>query len=320
MSADDAARAISVVVCTRDRPEQLATCLSSLTMLQPAAGEVIIVDNAPSTDATRALIAKTAFRRVVEPRPGLDRARNRGVDSARGEIIAFTDDDVRVAPDWVGAIAAAFADPDVDAVTGLVLPAELATPAQRLFESYGGGMRKGTEPRRWHRSAMSTRELLRAQDVGVGANMAFRRTAIQRLGGFDPALDVGTPSGGGGDLDILHRALASGMTVLYSPGVIVHHRHRPEMAALRRQLFDNGRAYGSYLATIWRERTVPRRQVVTFVLGEWFPWLVGRLGKRLVRRHPLPMRLLLLELAGALWSPAAYRASRRQAAVTSQDP
>ncbi len=319
MSGDTAERAVSVVVCTRDRPELLATCLASLSALQPPPAEVIIVDNAPTTSATRELVAGTPFRYVLEPRPGLDRARNRGIEEARGRIVAFTDDDVRVAGDWMGALAAAFADPAVDVVTGLVLPAELTTRAQRLFERYGNGMRKGTRPRRWHRSVMSARELIRAQDVGVGANMAFRRTALQSLGGFDPALDVGTPSGGGGDLDILHRALATGMTVLYSPDVVVHHRHRPDMAGLRRQLFNNGRAYGSYLATIWLQRTVPRRHVATLVVGEWFPWLAWRMCKRLVGRHPLPMSLLIAEFAGALWSPAAHRTSRRQAGVESRD-
>jgi hypothetical protein len=83
------------------------------------------------------------------------------------------------------------------AVTGLVLPAELESPAQVAFERYGG-MGKGFVPKTTRRAALADRSLLWASQWGVGTNMAFRRALFAEIGGFDPALDVGTPAGGGG--------------------------------------------------------------------------------------------------------------------------
>src|SRR5690348_9913012 len=92
--------------------------------------EILVVDNAPSSDATRDLVSARYPRvnYVVEPRPGLDWARNRAISAASGEILAYTDDDVVVDPGWVRALARAFAeDPEAMAVTGLVVPFELET-------------------------------------------------------------------------------------------------------------------------------------------------------------------------------------------------
>ena len=165
---------ISVIVCTRDRPRSLCRCLASLTRLDPGAGEVIVVDNASRTEETREIVSRTPFRYVREERPGLNWARNRGADEARHDIVAYVDDDVRVDPGWIRGIARGFRSPDVDAVTGLVVPAEMETRPQHLFEIYGG-MGKGMEGRCFRGASMSPRALIRAQDVGVGANMAFRR-------------------------------------------------------------------------------------------------------------------------------------------------
>lgn len=81
---------------------------------------------------------------------------------------------------------------------------------------------------------MGPYDLVTVHHMGVGANMAFRRRVLEQLGGFDTALDVGTPSHGAGDLDMFHRALLSGATVRYEPVALVWHQHRRDMAALRR--------------------------------------------------------------------------------------
>ncbi len=135
----------SVVICTRDRPEQLRSALASVVCAL-GVSEIIVVDNAPSTPATREVVESFyGVRYEVEPVPGLDRARNRGLAVATGEVIAFTDDDAVVDPRWALALAEAFAmDDGIWAVTGLVLPLELATPAQELFERQGGFGRGAT--------------------------------------------------------------------------------------------------------------------------------------------------------------------------------
>ncbi|MGH3086349.1 MAG: glycosyltransferase family 2 protein, partial [Rubrobacteraceae bacterium] len=106
---------ITVAVCTRDRAEDLRPCLDALTRLDYPRLDILVVDNAPSSDATERLV-KDAYPRaryVREDRPGLDWARNRAIAEARGDILAYTDDDVVVDPGWASALAAAFEDPQV---------------------------------------------------------------------------------------------------------------------------------------------------------------------------------------------------------------
>ena len=143
---------VTVAVCTRDRTASLSLCLDALTKLNYPALDLLVVDNAPSSEATEHLVRERfpTMRYVREDRPGLDWARNRAIQEARGDIIAFTDDDAMADPNWISAIVRVFLEnPEVMAVTGLVLPYELETEAQWLFERYGG-FGKGFE-RRWYR-------------------------------------------------------------------------------------------------------------------------------------------------------------------------
>jgi glycosyltransferase involved in cell wall biosynthesis len=302
---------ISVVVCTRDRPDLLARCLRSMASLEYPTWEVIVVDNAPTSGATRVEAAAAGVRYVCERFPGLDRARNRGLAEARHEIVAFTDDDVEVDPRWLTGIARGFADPQVSAVTGMIAPAALDTEAQLLFELRYSGMGKGAAPRRWDPAILPAARVLAAHSIGVGANMAFRRQALERLGGFDTALDVGMPARGAGDLDMFHRLLAAGDVIQYEPAALVRHHHRRDRAALEAQHRDNGRAFGVYLLKVLRRGTLPRAKTVRYALRVWLPWLIGRPARRLFAREELPGHLLRAELFGALQAPWAYFATYR---------
>ena len=300
---------ISVVVCTRDRGKLLNDCLRSLHELDYPAFEIIVVDNAPASNETEMIVtqfpAKGLLRYVREDRPGLDWARNRGIMEARHDIIAFTDDDVRVDAGWLRAFASAFAEPEVGLVTGLVAPAELETGAQQLFELVYGGMGKGMQPRVWNRERAGRYDMVTAHRLGVGANMAFRRRVLETLDGFDTALDVGTPSHGAGDLDVFHRVLLSGATVRYEPKALVWHKHRRDIPALRRQLYDNGRAFGVYLLLLFIRGEVPRFVTANFA-RLWVQWHLSRVAWRFRRRERLPLPLILAEMWGGLHSPYAY--------------
>lgn len=303
---------VSVVICTRDRPESLAACLDSIARLDHPDHEVIVVDNAPTSDATRRVAERHAVRYVVEPQPGLDRARNRGIACARHPLVAFTDDDVRVDPGWVTALVSAFADPRVGLVTGLVAPASLRTEAERIFELDYGGMGKGFAPRLLDPAGADPARLLDTHHLGVGANMAVRRDVLDAVGGFDPALDVGTPAHGGGDLDLFHRVLLNGYCARYEPAALVWHRHRADRSALRAQLYDNGRAFGVYLLTRLREGRLPRSVVLAHG-ARWLAWLLGRVPRRFLRRERLPLPLVLAEIWGASHAPWAWLRARGQA-------
>ena len=134
---------LTVAVCTRDRIEELTRCLDSVLALQATAGEsaldVLVIDNASRDEATFELTRSLGVRYAHEPLPGLDFARNRALRESGAEFVAFVDDDARVGPGWLDGLETALAEqPDAAVVTGLVLPLELESEAQILFEQYGG--------------------------------------------------------------------------------------------------------------------------------------------------------------------------------------
>ena len=301
---------ISVVICTRDRTDLLKSALEAILAVDYPDREIIVIDNAPSNTSTAELVARLPLRYVKEERPGLDWARNRGIAEARHEIIAFTDDDVRPDVGWLRGMAAGFADPEIMAVSGLVAPAELETEAQIQFEFGYGGMLQYVHSFKVDGSKLSARELLWASAYGVGANMAFRRQVFAEVGTFDPALDVGTATRGGGDIELFHRILAKGYSTFYAPRAFVWHVHRRSGEALSRQLRDNGRGFGAYLLTCDRNRTVSRLEILRFA---WSEWLSGWMLKRLRRPGWFPRKLIVSELLGALQSPFAYREAQLQA-------
>ena len=239
---------ISVVICTRNRPHEIKKCLKSLINQSQSPREILVVDNAPDTDATRAVVDEfPRVRYVPEPRPGLDRARNAGIRSSRGDIIAFVDDDVSVHSDWTARIAESFGDPKVTAVTGLVLPTQLRTFSQCYFERYWP-LGKGFVMRRFTARFFSHTQGAGSPvwDVGAGANMAFRRQAFVRFGRFDERLDVGA-AGCSGDSEFWYRVLAGGEHCLYNPTAVVFHHHRTQMKDLKQQIYNYMKGHATAL-------------------------------------------------------------------------
>lgn len=290
--------AVSIVVCTRNRAMLLDGCLHALRTLDPPAGEILVVDNAPDDGTTADVAMRHGVRRVMEPEPGLNRARNRGWRAARGAIVAYIDDDARVDPRFATAVASGFVAPEVACVTGLVLAAELATNAQRHFEMAEGGMRKGAHRRWFHRDANPVG--LQAFRLGVGTNMAFRRRALNELGGFDPRLDVGTATRGGGDLDMLFRVLDAGHVLLYEPDAVVRHHHRQTTRQLADQFHDYGVAYTAFLT----KRAGESREAARAARREQLRWHLRRHARgtaaAIVRRQPRRLLLMMAEAAGSL--------------------
>ena len=234
----------SVVICTHDRPEALAQCLRSLERQRMRPLEVLVVDNAPTTEATRRLVERHAgVRYVREPRTGLNIARNTGVRCSRGSIIAFTDDDVVLDEHWVGRLQEAFREGHIAVVTGLVLAAELETDAQVIFEKHWGFNRGYCRKDYGPDFFRATRQRgCPVWEIGAGASMAIRRTALEKVGPFDERLDVGA-AGCNGDSELWYRILAAGGTCRYDPDIVAFHRHRREMLALQRQIHQYMRGF-----------------------------------------------------------------------------
>jgi len=248
---------VTVVICTRDRADQLRGALTSVLAIDYPAFDVVVVDNAGSTDATRDLVndefADPRVRIIREPIPGLSRARNTGLLAATGEIVAYTDDDVVVDSHWLRALVAGFSrGEDVACVTGLVPSGELRTPVQRYFDdrvSWSANLvvrefRLSDPPADLPTFPFSVGE------YGTGANFALRRSVLLALGGFDTAFGVGTRTGGGEDLDIFTRVLFAGSALVVEPSALVWHRHRADLGALRSQAVGYGTGLGAWLTKV----------------------------------------------------------------------
>lgn len=313
-SAAPAGERLSVIVCTRDRPEDLRRCLASLLPTLPPGSELLVVDNAPATGAARRVVEGfPAVCRVPEPRPGLSAARNAGFAAARGEILAFTDDDVEVHPLWARRIVTAFADPAVACATGLVLPAALESEAQLVFELGLGGLGRGFLPRRfgpdWFRSFRG--DCPPVWDLGAGANMAIRRSAIERVGPFDERLGAGA-SGCSEDSELWYRLLAAGFSCRYAPEAVVFHHHRSDWASLRAQAHEYMRGHVAALLVQFAHDG-DRRNLLR--LGFRLPaHFLRETVRSLLQRSPYGRdRLLPDQITGCLRGLVALRRAATQA-------
>jgi GT2 family glycosyltransferase len=251
---------ITVVVCTRDRPEKLRGCLTAMGDFSYEPLEILVVDNAPTTGATRDLVATLAdadprIRYSCEPTAGLSRARNHALGQARYDIVAFTDDDTLADPGWPTALAAGFAgDPQTFCVTGLVVASALESSSEQYFAARYAHSQT-FEPRRYDSGCRPSRLYPYAAGIfGTGANFAVRRDAIIRLGGFDPLLGAGSQGRGGEDLDMFLRVILAGGRICYQPSALVWHRHRTSAEDLHEQIYSYGHGLGAYLAKHRRDR------------------------------------------------------------------
>lgn len=234
----DSNNSLSVVVCTRNRAKALKNCIQALLSSSDTDFELIVVDNNPSDNSTELLVQE--FKNVkyyLEPRKGLDIARNTGAYYATKNIVAYTDDDVVIHKDWIKALKNSFSNPLTMAVTGLVLPVSLETKTQYIFEKYWG-FNRGYQPIEFdHGYFLSKLPYgVPVWDIGAGANMAFRKEVFDLIGLFDERLDVGA-AGCSGDSEYWYRILAEGWNCFYNPAAIVFHQHRDKEEDLSNQLF-----------------------------------------------------------------------------------
>jgi glycosyltransferase involved in cell wall biosynthesis len=319
-SSQGSSQAVTVVICTRGRARTLRPCLNALCLLEHDAIEFVVVDNAPPDDSTRELVGEMSasdprFRYVREPHPGLSWARNRGLAHATGEIVAYTDDDVRVDSLWVRGLLRGFdRRPDVACVTGLVASASLELAAeqyfdarvwwsssckQQIYDARHGPKGKGLHP-------------YAAGGFGTGANFAFRTQTLRDLGGFDESLGAGTRCSGGEDLDIFVRCLRAGAAISYEPAALVWHEHRSDQDDLSRQMHAYGRALSAYLfkyasspraaIDVWRRLPQGVRHLTS----------LGFRSRRAGSEAGLARELLLSELIGAVGGPLAYLRARSE--------
>ena len=229
---------VSLIIGTRDRCEKLARCLQAVQQISFARPwELIVVDNG-SSDRTAAIvrelmaIAPIPVRYVFEPKLGLGNAHNTGVAVARGEILAFTDDDCYPAADFLSSLWSAFGDPSVGYISGRILNYD---PADT-----GKGSVRHPEP-----VTFPPNSFVGPGCLFGGANMAFRRQVLLEIGGFDPLFGPGALFNCE-DYDAAGRASAIGCKGEYRPEVIVWHHHGRKQTDLPPLMKSYGVGIGAY--------------------------------------------------------------------------
>jgi glycosyltransferase involved in cell wall biosynthesis len=207
---------ISVVVATYNAARTLDDCLSSLLQITYPNYEVIVVNDG-STDDSASIIDQYPFKAITTRNQGVSAARNEGLHAATGEIIAYIDSDARADPDWLFYLASTYLESDVVGVGGPnLVPDEDDWVAKCVYRAPGG----------------PTQVMLDDQSAEhiPGCNMSFRKSAIEKIGGFDPIFTKAAD-----DVDICWRLLEEGYRIGFSPSAIVWHHRRPSIKAYWRQ-------------------------------------------------------------------------------------
>jgi O-antigen biosynthesis protein len=285
--------ACSIVVCTRHRAELLTRCLRSLTELDYPTYELIVVDNTVGDPEVEQQAAGFDARYVVESRTGLSRARNAGARAARGEIIAYTDDDAVAERDWLRKHAAALQDPTLGATTGRILPTSLDTPAARRYAA-AGGENLGDVAFRVDQDTPAWFEMANFGGVGAGANIALRRTLFEGGWGFRESLGPGARIPGE-EHYAFFAIIRAGHGIAYVPGAIVYHDYPRTPSALARRRSRILRGTVAYMAMLLVEEPEFRRDTLRYM------WEAARGNRRGWRRGDTDRRLgNRLQLAGAV--------------------
>jgi GT2 family glycosyltransferase len=348
---------VTVVLSTAGmRPDLLRRCIKSLIAMSYPAYEIVVVDNRSQSlfDEGAEIWSETSTGNddaagnvtvVREPRAGLSYARNTGVAVAHGEIIAFTDDDVAVDADWLSGIVDAFdSSTDVKCVTGLVIPEELETEAQQLFEIFSSGLDRGLLRHSWanptrqssHHNPLKRSNYLVVDsespnapaqsfytaigNCGVGANMAVRRDFARQYP-FDDALGVGSMSMSAEDIQLFANALWAGFCVVYTPVAIVRHTHRRTVEDLEIQMRSIGVGYTALLTSLIFDD--PSHVVGLALCGgpaALIRWIRSAFSGQSAaegreERASYPASLRRNELIGMMLGPQRYLRSRRRVRV-----
>jgi glycosyltransferase involved in cell wall biosynthesis len=301
---------VSVIVPTHNRPDLVQRCLDSLLGLHYPNYEIVVVDNAPKDNATAELIERfyvdkaIPVRYVREDRPGVARARNRGMHAARGSVLAYIDDDVLIDPYLLAEQVRAFdVVEDVVCVTGQILPMELETPPQFWVEEYGGyskGFARQIFDLKKFRPANLPLYPYTAGRFGAGANMTFRADYLRSVGGFDVLLEYGS------DIESFFRVVSRGYRLVYEPTALVRHPHYREYHKLKKQLYNYGTGVTAFLTGAILERPTRLLDLIAkipygfyFVLGAGSP-------KNQKKQSDYPSELTRSELEGMLRGPLIY--------------
>ena len=239
--------AVTVVVPVRNCEKTIGKTLDAIGKLDYPRDklEVIVVDGI-SSDKTKDIVQQYPVRMLTQSAEGLNQARNAGLENSNGEIIAYTDGDCVVSTKWLRKIVANFDDPEVGAVGGNVV----GYRKDNLFAQYADNSVIRVMPFSPRRVTL---DRLKPFLYTPGCNMAFRRSALQKAGLFNPKIRHGFD-----EFETLERIIRTGSKIVFDPEVMVQHQHRSSLRETMRQAFNYG-AGGALLMKMLPET----------VLGKW---------------------------------------------------
>jgi mycofactocin system glycosyltransferase len=242
--------AVTVVVPARDRPSETRACVESLLALDypPDLLEVIVVDDASPSPLSKVLFDLPVRVLRRETNEGQSAARNLASYIARGEILAFTDNDCEVEAGWLKSLVACLCEPGTDVAGGKVLSPPPDSPVA-AFEAVRSPLDMGVTA-----STVGPEEIVAYLP---SCNLAADRQTLRRLGGFDEKMALGE------DADLVWRASRIGCGVRYEPAAKIVHRHRTRLVALLRRRAD----YGSSEADLQLRHPEARRVMMVPVMG-----------------------------------------------------
>ena len=300
---------VAVIVPTRDRPDYLRRCLYALSSLEYGNFSILVADNSTG-DETETLVRQSFpdvdYFRVAKR--GYSTVRNAALRRVDAPYVALTDDDAVADRGWLAGLVERLQESSrVACATGLVLPLELETSAQILFEE-SGAFTSGYRSRVADLASAGPRSLLpyATGKIGAGVNMAWRSSVLREIGGFDRALD----RNGGEDIAAFFDALVAGYRIVYEPRAVVRHAHRRDYESLRRQLYSHGVGLGAYLtrAVVTQPRRLPslaRRIPAGLRYG-----FAGKSPRNAGKEVGFPLELTLAEMRGFCVGPFIYTLAR----------
>lgn len=307
---------VSIVIATCDRPEALNHCLKSLlTQRTKRSVQILVIDNRPDSGLTQPVINHYLDRHAVHPpftltylteaRPGGSFARNAGFRASTGEIVVTVDDDVTLPPDWLERLLTPFQEPSVSVVTGNLLPRELETRSQQIFEAYGnGGLGRGFKSFEADRAWFDRQKLaVPTWELGATANAAFRSEIFRdrRVGLMDEVLGPGMPSGAGEDLYFFYRILKANYRLVYEPRAWAWHQHRRTMTELKRQLFNYSKGNIAYHGIVLMNDRDLRVLITVLIFMPIYYIKQILIAIFIDRRYPVTLRLV--EIVGIFAGP-----------------
>jgi glycosyltransferase involved in cell wall biosynthesis len=269
--------AATVVICTVNRAAPLERCLAAVAALDHRDYEILVIDNGTMPESSREIASRFGAKHVHEPAMGVNRARNRGLREATGDVVAFIDDDATADRHWLSRLLRPYENDRVGAATGRIIAGEPSDPSTGLIADLAG-FDCGTESMQVDASVPDWFERANFGGIGNGANMSFRRSAVAAWGGFDERIGFGTLMRGFGEHNAFYRVAAAGFTIMYEPEAIVFHPVAADLRRARARQTNTIATSVAYMLLLFAELPEHRRRLLRYLTAgarqsrrEWRP-------------------------------------------------